>query len=84
MAASGADPAGVLAYNNDETQQYLEAKGVGTLMCAVLKEVVTTKPEDPIRCAFAANRAKRANGAAARGRQARRKRSGWHARGPGR
>ena len=50
MASQGADPAGVLAYNNDDTQAYLEAKGVTTLMCAVLKDVVTTKPDDPISC----------------------------------
>ena len=48
MAHPASDPAGVLDYNNDETKEYLESKGVTTLMCAVLKEVVTTKPDDPL------------------------------------
>ena len=48
MAHPASDPAGVLDYNNDETKEYLESHGVTTLMCSVLKEVVTTKPDDPI------------------------------------
>ena len=48
MADPGSDPAGVLAYNNAETMTYLESHGVGTLMKALLKDVIETKPTDPI------------------------------------
>jgi hypothetical protein len=48
MADPGSDPAGVLAYNNDETLGYLESHGVGTLFKMLLKDVIETKPTDPI------------------------------------
>lgn len=48
MADPGSDPAGVLAYSNEETMAYLESHGVGTLMKLLLKDVIESKPTDPI------------------------------------
>ncbi len=48
MADPASDPAGVLAYNNEETLGYLESHGVGTLFKMLLKDVIESKPTDPI------------------------------------
>jgi hypothetical protein len=48
MADPASDPAGVLAYSNEQTLQYLESHGVGTLLKMLLKDVIEVKPNDPI------------------------------------
>jgi|EP01047_Picozoa_sp_COSAG01_P014159 hypothetical protein len=50
MATPASDPAATYAYDHSETEWYIEANGVKTLMAKLLKDIVVSKPEDPILC----------------------------------